>query len=101
MSFISLKIQDFLGIKPTKDVRNISKYKNNNYISFVTDSIYVVKQFYIIEYFYPKEMDTIKLLVYMRYKEFIDESMGYFYGARVVDIESGKESIFNNLFHKK
>lgn len=103
--FLRLEVQDFLEIKPLTELAKFTKGGSVNLslmgICFSSEIRWEKGQVLLIEYFIPKEMESVRLKVAIMWSEYISDNDGYLNGAAIIDIDQDKETKFVNYYYQR
>lgn len=102
---LRLKVSDFLEIRPLNEVAKCVRAKVQDFtpmgICFSSEAEWHRGHVLLIDYFMPEEFDSVKLKVAVVWSEFIDQAIGYFCGAEILEIENGKQEKFYSYYSRK
>ncbi len=99
---IRLEVSDFLEIRPLNEVARMVKGEARNITSmgicFSSEMEWRKGDVLLIDYFLPREFDSVKLKIAVVWSEFIDRDKGYFCGGEIIEVEKEKEEKFYSYY---
>ncbi len=103
--FLRFEVNDFLELRPLNEVAHYVPGNSANLslmgICFSSLVEWKTGQMLFIDYFMSGDSDSVKLKVVVVWSELIGDLEGYLTGARIIAVESEKESKFINYYFQK